>query len=150
MNKPEIKSCLVEECRKRLLSTISELETAIADAQQQANDYGPPKDRYDSFRAQMMRRRDMMAQQLSKEMNELKLLDRIDLKKQSGSASFGALVLTSDTNYFISIGLGKIELENESFYLISPLVPISQAMNGKKKGDTFEFRGKKSEILDIF
>jgi len=150
MNKTEIKSLLVEECRRRLLATISELEATMADFQQQANDYGAPKDRYDSFRAQMMRRKDMMGQQLSKEMNELKLLDRLDLKKESSTVSFGAMVITKDQNYFISIGLGKMEVNNESYFIISPVVPISLAMNGKKKGDIFDFRGNRIEIEDVF
>ncbi|MBK7213144.1 MAG: hypothetical protein IPH88_07590 [Bacteroidales bacterium] len=36
--------------RKRLLDSISNLEIATNDAQQQANEYGGPRDRYDAFR----------------------------------------------------------------------------------------------------
>ena len=122
----------------------------MADAQQQANDYGQPKDRYDSFRAQLMRRRDMMAQQMSKEMQELKVLGQIDLKKEYAAVGFGAIVLTNDQNYFISIGQGKIELDGETFYTISPMVPMSQAMTGRKKGESFNFREKKIEIRDVY
>ncbi len=150
MNKAEIKNRLIEECRHKLLETITSLEATMADAQQQANDYGPPKDRYDSFRAQLMRRRDMMAQQMSKEMQELKVLDQIDLKKEYTAVTFGAIILTDDQNYFISVGLGKIEIDNVIFFTISPMVPICQAMKGRKKGESFAFRDKKIEIRDIF
>ena len=150
MNKAEIKNRLIEECRHKLLETITNLEIVMADAQQQANDYGQPKDRYDSFRAQLMRRRDMMAQQMSKEMQELKVLGQIDLKKEYAAVGFGAIVLTNDQNYFISIGQGKIELDGETFYTISPMVPMSQAMTGRKKGESFNFREKKIEIRDVY
>ena len=150
IEKFEIKAALVEACRKKILETIDSLETAMSDAQQQANDYGPPKDRYDAFRSQLMRRRDMIAQQLSKEMIELKALDRIDQKKMVDTVEFGAIVLTPEQNYFISIGIGKIEAAGMTFFTISPMVPISQAIAGKKKNEISEFRGTKIQILDVF
>jgi hypothetical protein len=150
MEKTEIKAVLVEACRKKILETIASLEAAMADAQLQANDYGPPKDRYDAFRSQLIRRRDMMAQQLSKEMIELKVLDRLDPKKLLNTVGFGAIVLTPEQNYFISIGIGKIEAEGMTFFTISPMVPISQAIAGKKKNETAEFRGMKIQLLDVF
>jgi hypothetical protein len=150
MEKIEIKTALINACRAKLLETIANLEAAMADAQQQANDYGPPRDRYDAFRTQLMRRRDMMAQQMVKEMNELKALDRLDPKKLLEKVEFGAIVLTKDQNYFISIGLGKIEIGASDYYTISPMVPICQAISGKKKNETAEFRGNKILILDVF
>jgi hypothetical protein len=150
MEKIEIKAALIEVCRKKLLEAIANLEAAMADAQQQANDYGPPKDRYDAFRSQLIRRRDMMAQQMSKEMNELKILDRLDPKKTFDSSGFGAIVMTAKQNYFISAGLGKIELEGMSFLAVSPMVPICQTIIGKKKNDSVEFRGMKIKLLDVF
>ena len=150
MTKSEIKTILIEACRKKFLQSISDLETVMADAQQQANDYGAPKDRYDAFRAQLMRRRDMMAQQLSKEMNELKVLDRLDPKKIIDKVEFGAIVVTTDQNYFISVGLGKLETADQCFFAISPMVPICQAMIGKRKNEIFIFRDKKIALLDIY
>ncbi|MBK7214774.1 MAG: hypothetical protein IPH88_16060 [Bacteroidales bacterium] len=149
MDSIEIKLKVIEACRKKLLESISNLESVIADAQQQANDYGPPRDRYDAFRSQLLRRKDMMAQQLDKEMVELKTLEKIELSKPTGIAGFGSLVLTNNQNYFISIGIGKMECENLEFYAISPLVPLSQAVNGKKSGDTVDFRGNKFLIREV-
>jgi hypothetical protein len=150
MEKTEIKTALTLACREKLLDTIANLEAAMADAQQQANDYGPPRDRYDAFRTQLMRRRDMMAEQMSKELIELKALDRLDPKKVIETAGFGSVIMTNDMNYFISIGLGKIEIGNITYFTISPMVPLSQAISGKRKNETAEFRGKKIEIMDVF
>ena len=150
MEKVKIKSALIASVRSKLLETIALLEATIADTQQQANDYGPPKDRYDSFRTQLMRRRDLLAQQLSKEMNELQVIDKLESMKNLDHAAFGAVVLTQDQNYFLSIGLGKLEVDSTTYFAESPIVPISQALLGKKKNETFEFRGKKTEILDVF
>jgi len=46
--------------------------------------------------------------------------------------------------------MGKIILDGETFYAISPQVPIFQAMRGKKAGDTFIFNGQTFEIKDVF
>jgi hypothetical protein len=150
MEKSEIKSALIAACRKKLLDTIATLETAMADAQQQANDYGAPKDRYDAFRSQLLRRRDMMAQQLSKEMIDLKVLDKLESVKLMEIIGFGTVVITTEQNYFISIGLGKIESLGTTYFTISPMVPLGQAITRKKKDETVDFRGQKIKILDVF
>ena len=150
MEKAEIKRNLLQVCRGRLLETIANLEAAMADAQQQANEYGAPKDRYDSFRTQLMRRRDMMAQQLTKELSELKALEMIDPDRKIDSVGFGAVVITQTHSYFISIGLGKVELASRPYYAISPVVPLSHELTGKKKGDRILFRGQEIVIQDIF
>lgn len=149
MDKAGLKAALVDICRKKLLGSINALEEAMKDTQQQANDYGPPKDRYDAFRSQLLRKRDMLAEQLSKEMNELKILEKIDTRKPMDTVGFGALVLTPDQNYFIAVGLGKISLDNVDYYAISPVVPLSQQISGKKRGDKIEFRGKQIIIEDV-
>jgi transcription elongation GreA/GreB family factor len=150
MEKTEIKAALIEACRKKILETIANLEAVMADAQQQANDYGPPRDRYDAFRTQLMRRRDMMAEQMSKEMNELKALDRLDPRKTIDTVGFGAVVMTDDQNYFLSISMGKMELNGISYFTISPMVPMGQALSGKKKNEITDFRGKKIKVLEVF
>jgi hypothetical protein len=63
---------------------------------------------------------------------------------------FGAIVFTDVQKVFISIGLGKVIVDSDTYYAISLKVPFFQAMDGKRIGDTFEFRGKTIKILDIF
>jgi len=124
---------------------------AIADAQQSANEYGQPKDRYDSYRAQLLTRRDMLAQQLERVQNEIGLLDRIDLSRVCDVGGFGSVVVTPVQKVFNSIGIGKISMEGMGdFYAISASVPFAQAVKEKKAGDTVVFNGKKLEILEVY
>lgn len=145
-----LKGKLLEACRTKLMASIQNLEAAMNDAQQQANEYGPPRDRYDAFRTQLMRKRDMMAQQLDNELNELKILERIDPKKTLEEIAFGAVILSKGQDYFIAVSQGKIEVEGRQFFTISVKVPVFQALQGKRKGDIIDFRGNKIEILDVF
>jgi len=140
---------LVDACRKKLTDSGLNLQQAMDDLQQQSNEYGAPKDRYDPFKTQLLRRRDMLAQQLAKELHELKILDKIDLTIPSTEVRFGALVMTPDFNYFIAVGLGKIETADGVFYAISMQVPLYEAIRGKKAGDSIIFRSKKIEIQGV-
>jgi transcription elongation GreA/GreB family factor len=150
MDKLELKRKLVEECRQQLQKTVNNLQSAMDEAQQSANEYGPPKDRYDSFRMQQLRKKDMFGQQIKKSLDELYALEKIDLKTEMIKAGFGAVVLTNEQKIFISIGLGKLTLDNEIYYAVSVHVPLALALEGKQKGDTYEINGKKLEILDVF
>lgn len=144
-----IKSRLVDACRKKLTDSGLNLQQAMDDLQQQSNEYGAPKDRYDPFKTQLLRRRDMLAQQLAKELQDLKILDKIDLAIPCTDVRFGALVMTPDYNYFIAVGLGKIVIADGVFYAISMQVPLYEAFKGKKAGDSILFRGKKIEIQEV-
>jgi transcription elongation GreA/GreB family factor len=143
------KNALIAVCRNRLLDAIQNLEAAMHDAQLQANEYGAPRDRYDAFRNQLMRRKDMHAQQLDKVLQELQALDRIDANKRPNQVDIGTIVLSDEYTYFISIGLGKVECEGRAVFAISPMVPISQALIGKKAGESVKFRDQNIRILDI-
>lgn len=145
----ERKLKLQAKCRELILETIGNLKAEIDDCQNTANDYGLPKDRYDAFRAQLLRKRDMFAQQLMKNNERLSLLNRIDFSKKQTKVEIGALVITKKQKLFISIGLGKIILNGETVYAISPAVPIYKAIDGKKEGEEFEFNGQINTILEI-
>ncbi len=146
----ERKQKLHTKCRELILETIGNLKAEIDDCQNTANDYGLPKDRYDSFRAQLLRKRDMFSQKLVKNNEQLALLDRIDITKQKPKVEMGALVITESQKLFVSVSLGKIEMDGETYFAISPAVPVYKAMDGIKKGGVFEFNGRKNKILDIY
>ena len=146
-----LKREIASVCKKIKMENEANLIQAISEAEQSANEYGQPKDRYDSYRAQLSNKRDMLAQQLNKVQEEIALLDRIDLTRACVSAGFGAVVITPVQKVFISIGIGKIKLNDGSeFYAISAVVPFAKAIRDKRKGDVFEFNGKKLEIIDLF
>lgn len=146
----ERKQKLHAKCRELVLETIENLKAEINDCQNTANDYGLPKDRYDSFRAQLLRKRDMFSQKLAKNNEQLALLDRIDVSKKQSKVEIGTVVITQNQKLFISLSLGKIELEGETYFAISPAVPVYKAIDGKKEGEEFEFNGQKNTVVEIY
>ncbi|MBN2173260.1 MAG: hypothetical protein JW731_03960 [Bacteroidales bacterium] len=150
MDKRLIKKQLYDKCISIQLSRVKNIENTMEEAQNSANEYGPQSDLFDSHIMQLIGNRDMYAQQLEVEMNLLETLNKLDITIQHESAAFGSVIVTDMQKVFVSIGLGKIQIENDVYYAISLQVPFYQALKGLKKGDEFDFRGKKIKILDVF
>jgi len=149
MEKLEIKRSLIEICKEKQQESINNIKFVMDDAQKSANEYGQPKDRYDSYRMQLLRKKDMFASQFQKAIEQMETLNKINVSKKTELVTFGSLIFTDDQNILVAISLGKIMLGDEMYYAISPNVPFYQAMQNCKKGDEFEFRGRKIKILDI-
>jgi len=147
--KKEIKGLLMEECKKILNRKLETASGVVAEAQNTANDYGMNKDRYDPFRPQMLRRRDMFAKEVSRIDNDILLVDKIDPDHQFDKVCFGSVIYTKTQKIFVAVSVGKIAINDEVFYGISTEVPIYQVLKDLKKGDEFEFMGKKNKIVDV-
>jgi hypothetical protein len=150
MDKLSFKKKLVDICIIAQNKVVDHAKSRMTEAQNSANEYGQPQDRYDSYRTQMLGKRDMFAKQFCKVMDERNVLDRIDLVEENSTVEFGSIVITEEQKLFISISLGKINVEGVDYFAISPLVPLFKAFEGLKKGDTFEFNGKRQKIIDLF
>ena len=150
MDKSAFKSNLKKICMAMQKNRMDVLQTAMNEAQQSANEYGPPKDRYDSYRMQLLRKKELFGIQLQKATGEFSALENINTGKEMDKVDIWAVVITTGQKLFISIGLGKVETENEIFYAISPNVPLFNVIKGLKKGGSFIFNGKTSEIVDVF
>lgn len=144
-----IKEKLLARCIEIKEESKAHTLAAMNDAQQSANEYGAPKDRYDSFRAQLMRKRDMLAQQLAVVEEEISFLRQIKPGSISTKVEPGALVVLNAQTLYILVGIGKIVIEGEIFYAVSPVVPLVVAMKNLKQGESFDFRGTTMKILEI-
>lgn len=145
----KIKEKLLARCIEIKEESETNTLAAMNDAQQSANEYGAPRDRYDSFRAQMMRKRDMLAQQLSAVDEELSYLRQIKPGTISTKVEAGALVELNTQTLYIIAGIGKLVIDDRTFYVVSPVVPLVAAMKDLKKGDSFTFRGTTMKIIEI-
>lgn len=106
-------------------------------------------DKYETGRTLMQMEVEKNRVQLRKtEMLKAELL-KIELHKKYSQVEFGSLIKTTQMNYFISAALGKIVLQNETFFCISLASPIGQMLHKKTVGDNFYFQGRSFEITDI-
>ena len=106
-------------------------------------------DKYETGRAMVQFELEKNKEQLNKALQLKNELAQIDLHRKFIKADFGSIVKTTHDNYFISIGLGKINIGNDIFYAVSQASPIGNALNYKKAGDEVNFLGKKIIITEI-
>jgi transcription elongation GreA/GreB family factor len=149
MDLQNIKAKLLTKCIEQQTEVIKQLQQEITDAQNQANDYGQPKDRYDAFRTKLMRQIELYAGQLDKANIVINTLQKIDSEKETTVVEFGALIITNKQKLFVSAGLGKVDINEGVYYAISPHVPIFNVLKGKKVGDEVVFNGMKIMINEI-
>lgn len=150
MGKTELKRNIILACISNHQKTIDNTSEAMKEAQQGADESDQELDIYDSHRAQLYRKHDMFAQQLQKALDQLQVLYKIDPDKINQKVEFGSIVKTNKHNVFVSTSVGKISIDGETYFTISPMVPFFQAMKGMQNGEEFEFRGQKFKILDVF
>ena len=106
-------------------------------------------DKFETTREMMQLEIEKNALQLNKyELQKNELL-KIDMYKTPEKVELGSLVFTEENTYFISIGLGKIEIEDEAIYCISLISPIGKALQNKKAGEKIDFQGKEILVTKI-
>ena len=77
------------------------------------------------------------------------ILNRIQAHQATGNIMLGSIVFTEAANYFISVPVGEISVENEKFYAIGAQAPVAQNLLGKKAGETFDLNGIEFNILEV-
>lgn len=106
-------------------------------------------DKYETGREMTQIELNKLEAQLIKTKLLLSELLKADALKSNTSIDFGALVYTDKENYFLTIPFGKVNLENEEFFVISMASPIGSLLKGKKIGDVISFNGRDIKIEKI-
>jgi hypothetical protein len=145
----ELKGRIYKMCIEKQNEILDSSKAAMDDAQKAANEYGAPKDRYDSFRTQLLRKRDLYAEQYEKALKELGHLQKLNPEISNKKIDVNALIITNKQKLYVAIGLGKVETPEGDFYVISPLAPLFQALRNKKQGDNITFNGQNIEVISI-
>ena len=106
-------------------------------------------DKHETARAMMQIEMVQNEEQLSKAIHLQNEYSKIKLEKEYNKVEMGSLVFTNHENYFISVGIGKIVIENEIFYAVSLASPIGMFLKDKKPGDKGNFQGRDFVLIDI-
>lgn len=136
------KAELVDYCIQLLKKREIELQQEVEENMKISNDYGAPKDRYDGFKNQQLRKVEMLSAQRQLVQADILVYLQINLQKPSKAVQLGTLFKANDQTIFVATSMGKIEFQGESIFVISPKVPYYDAVKGLKEGKTGSFRGK--------
>jgi hypothetical protein len=106
-------------------------------------------DKFETGREMMQREMDKISASIDQSKNQLNFLSKINLNRPYSIVDLGCLIITDQDIYYISIGLGKVEINAELIYAISLDSPIGQIFKGKRVGDILEFRSKTLTINQL-
>jgi len=147
-----IKQSLIEQCEEFVQEKIDVSEKLMNEAQDSANNETKSSagDKFETGRAMMHAERDKSAQQLSEAMKIKMQLDQLKRAESSETIAFGSVVMTSYGNYFISISAGRIIVDEEKYFAISPQAPLAKYLQHKKVGNVIDFNDQNIKILEVF
>ncbi len=144
----KLKQQLYLLCGEYITNREAEIKKVIAEAREAAANETKSSagDKYETGRETMQQEIDLNITRLN-ELGKLKqTLERIIPEQTSSSVVPGSIVRTTNGNYYIAIGAGKLKIGDNTYYAISAESPIGEKLAGQKAGYTFEFNNRKVTI----
>ncbi|OFY87897.1 MAG: hypothetical protein A3F72_03235 [Bacteroidetes bacterium RIFCSPLOWO2_12_FULL_35_15] len=140
----EIKIQLHSKCLEFVEQRIANARLAINAATDSGNDETKSSagDKHETGRAMAQLEQEKSGKQLHEALELKKMLNKISVDQNSKMVSLGSLVVTSNGNFYISISMGKIVIDNITYYAISPITPIATLLMGNIKNYTFNFNSQ--------
>lgn len=152
MQQPEtIKALILKELNKMIREKTDLLVQTIKAAKESRDNETKSSvgDKYETGRAMVQMELEKSQAQLAQTENLKTSLSRIDPNSKFTSVEFGSLVVTSQGTYFFSIAHGKIVLDKEVIFCLSPVSPVGKLLAGKKAGDKVQFQEKEIKIIRV-
>lgn len=147
----DYKEKLYNYCYTLLRLRVEQAQQAMDAAQKNANaeTKSSAGDKYETGRAMAHLDKEMHTKRHAIALHDLYKLEALEVLERAETVSFGSLVKTNIGTYFIAVGLGKIQLGEQEYRVVSPESPIGQILLGLEEDAQLDFRGKKLVILSI-
>lgn len=150
--KIKFKELLKKECSFLLKKRIFNLNNAMQDSQESANNQEKSSagDKYEISRAMGQIDRDMYAYQLLEVEKDMTLLTNLETDKINQVIKPGSVFEINSQLIFAAIGLGSILVNNISILVISYKSPLYEQLKFKAIGDRVIFKNENHQIENIF
>ena len=147
-----IKNTLYDHCFDYAQKRIENIRSAIRSSLESGNDENKSSagDKHETGRSMAQLEQEKLSFQLLEAEKLLHLLNSVERGKISSAINIGTVVQTDNGNYFISISAGKVLVNNEIYYAVSPASPIGIALLNAKEASAFFFNGKNYRIKKAF
>ncbi len=138
-------------CEEYVESRIQRIIKSLKDLEEDMESEGKNSagDKYETGREMMSEEWNKLSNQLKEFKQQKETLKLAKRREASKRVQLGCLVKTSASNYFISIPVGKLELNGDIFYAVGANSPVARLLMGKTDGENFEFNGIKNQILSV-
>jgi transcription elongation GreA/GreB family factor len=148
LNKSIVHSALLQELDNKLLTLTNLLqETLQSTAVETKSSAG---DKHETGRSMAQLEQEKIGRQLT-EMHRLKKHAlKIDPSTNHSLVTAGSLVHTSTGWYYLSVGTGKITIQDQSVFCMTAATPFGQQLTNKKAGDIIHWMGTEVTILTVY
>lgn len=151
MHPEHLKSTLLAHCEtyvkdryERIQKTISDIQHALT-----SETKSTAGDKHETGRAMLQLEREKAGKQLAEVQKLQETIAKISTEQESGPVRLGSIVMTSQHNYFISISVGEIKMDQLSFYAIAANSPIGKVLLGKMTDDVIIFNQNQFQIKEV-
>jgi len=147
----ELKFELQQQCKDLINFRLERIQKTIADIEYSLKE--EPKstsgDKHHTGRAMLQIDRENAGNQLREIEKVLHQVNKVNISTTSKTIRLGSIIETNQANFFMSISVGKLEV-NHTFYLgVAPNAPIGLCLLGMEEGDQFNFNGKVYKIEKV-
>ena len=104
-------------------------------------------DKHETALAMLQIEQENNSRQLQDALQQKAMLEKIDPTLQTEQAVRGSIITTNKGIFFLSLGLGKITIDEKTVIALSPDAPLGKLLLMKKAGDAFQFNNTSYEIL---
>ena len=146
-----IKHSIKSELLNLLEQKIQDISNAITSLTESrdADTKSSAGDKHETSRAKIQTEIDQLSKQLNHIQRQKNNLSAININHSHNMADVGSLVKTDKGYFFISIGWGRIQIQDEIYFVISIASPIGRLLKDTKKGDSVQFRNMSYDILSV-
>ncbi|MDN3670538.1 hypothetical protein QWY93_14540 [Echinicola jeungdonensis] len=153
MKKHDFKIKVLEMAKKKQEQIINDFKSRIEDLKNSEimineDQYEYDQQSLDSSTNDMINH---LADELNFALDELNFLQKMQVgEKPLDRVSLGSIVKTNKKTFFPSVSLENFSVNGQELFGISGQAPLYQLMKDKKVGDSFEYKGERYKILEIY
>lgn len=150
MASTELKKEILKMCLDNVNELIEVVQAAMRDAQEAAEEEAASgADEMDASRAMAEIEKEKGSAQLAQALKVKEALEMVRADRNNETVSIGAVVTTTNGQFFLVAPAGKVRVNGLDYHAISPESPIGQKMSGLKVGDSFDINGREFKITQI-
>lgn len=146
-----IKEQVHQAVAEYLESKINTLKSILQEAYDAAAADGKSSagDKHETATSMAQLEQEKITHQLNELLEQKNMLNKLNPHQKHTNIDVGSLVETESDWFYISLGIGAININNEKVYCISPFAPLGLVLKGKKAGDDFSFNKKGWNIIEV-
>jgi len=144
------KSAILSACLIKQQELIDHFNEKIEEVKSEAYSHSETPSQTDEGSDSSEEMLEVMGQELSFARSEMEILRSIDPSNPATQVERGAVVVTDQRTFFISVSSEDIVIDGVKIFGMSEKAPLYTHMRGLKTGDTFQFNSTKYQIEAVY